>query len=73
MSESLIVILGDDAPDLAGRRRYAVEVTARRQDDGQPLVPRQLPDQVLACWSATEVVASVEVLAVKSAGGGVTR
>lgn len=50
-------------PELAGQRRpFEVVVTVPRADGGEPLVPRVLPPEVLGCWSADQVVASVTVL-----------
>jgi hypothetical protein len=50
-------------PDLAEQRRpFEVVVTVSREDGGGPLVPRALPPEVLGCWSASQVVASVTVL-----------
>jgi hypothetical protein len=45
------------------RRPFEVVVTVGREDGGEPVVPRELPPEVLGCWSATQVVASVTVLA----------
>jgi hypothetical protein len=51
-------------PELAGQRRpFEVVVTLPRADGGELLVPRQLPAEVLGCWSADQVVLSVTVLA----------
>jgi hypothetical protein len=47
------------------RRPYEVVLTVPREDGGEPLVPRALPTVVLGCWSATQVVASVTVLAAR--------
>jgi hypothetical protein len=47
------------------RRPYEVVLTVPREDGGEPLVPRALPAVVLGCWSATQVVASVTVLAAR--------
>jgi hypothetical protein len=51
-------------PELEGQRRtWEVVVTVPREDGGEPLVPRALPPEVLGCWAADQVVASVTVLA----------
>ena len=53
-------------PELAGQRRaFEVVVTVPRSDGGEPLAPRALPPEVLGCWSADQVVASVTVLAAR--------
>lgn len=44
-------------------RPFEVVVTVPRTDDGEPLVPCALPDEVIGCWSAESVVLSVTVLA----------
>ena len=55
--------------ELTGQRRpFEVVVTVPRGDGGEPLVPRALPPQVLGCWSADQVVASVTVLAARPSG-----
>ena len=59
-------VVGIDAlwPHLPEQRRpYEVVVTVPREDGGEPLVPRSLPAVVFGCWSATQVAASVTVLA----------
>jgi hypothetical protein len=38
-------------------------VTVPRQDDGEPLVPRALPPEVLGCWQVDKLVISVTVVA----------
>jgi len=56
-------------PELAGQRRaFEVVVTVPRGDGSEPLVPRALPPEVLGCWSADQVVASVTVLAARPSG-----
>jgi hypothetical protein len=56
-------------PELAGQRRaFEVVVTVPRGDGGEPLVPRALPPEVLGCWSADQVAASVAVLAARPSG-----
>lgn len=40
-------------------RPYDVLLTAPREDKGEPLVPRELPPEVLACWTADTVSATV--------------
>jgi hypothetical protein len=56
-------------PELAEQRRaFEVVVTVPRGDGGGPLVPRALPPEVLGCWSADQVVASVTVLAARPSG-----
>jgi hypothetical protein len=56
-------------PELAGQRRaFEVMVTVPRSDGSEPLVPRALPPEVLGCWSADQVVASVTVLAARPSG-----
>jgi hypothetical protein len=53
-------------PDMPEQRRpYEVMLTLPREDGGEALVPRTLPAVVLGCWSATQVVASVTVLAAR--------
>jgi hypothetical protein len=44
------------------RRAFEVMVTVPRADGGEPFVPHALPPEVLGCWSADQVVASVTVL-----------
>ena len=56
-------------PELAGQRQaFEVVVTVPRGDGVEPLVPRALPPEVLGCWSADQVVASVTVLAARPSG-----
>ena len=43
-------------------------MTVPRGDGGEPLVPRVLPPEVLGCWSADQVTASVTVLASRPSG-----
>jgi hypothetical protein len=45
------------------RHRGAVVVTVPREDRGEPLVPYALPPQVLACWSADQVIMSATAAA----------
>jgi hypothetical protein len=64
MSTPLVVTMDALWPDMPEQRRpYEVVLTVPREDGGEPLVPRTLPAVVLGCWSATQVVASVTVLA----------
>jgi len=42
-----------------------VVATVPRTDGGEPLVPHALPPEVLGCWSADKVMASVTVLTVR--------
>jgi hypothetical protein len=64
MDTAPVVSMGALWPELAGQRRtWEVVVTVPREDGGEPLVPRTLPPEVLGCWSAEKVVASVMVLA----------
>ena len=59
----LVVSMDALWPELAEQRRvFEVVVTVPREDGGEPLVPRALPPEVLGCWSADQVVASVSVL-----------
>ena len=44
-------------------RPYEVLLTVPREDKGEPLVPRELPPEVLGCWSADTVTVSATVLA----------
>ena len=44
-------------------RPYNVLLTVPREDKGEPLVPRELPSEVLGCWSADTVTVSATVLA----------
>jgi hypothetical protein len=44
-------------------RPYDVLLTVPREDKGAPLVPRELPPEVLGCWSADTVTVSATVLA----------
>ena len=56
-------------PELAAQHRaFEVVVTVPRGDGGEPLVPRALPREVLGCWSADQVTASVTVLAARPSG-----
>lgn len=56
-------------PELAGQRRaFEVVVTVPRGDGGEPLVPRALPPEVMGCWSADQLVASVTLLAARPSG-----
>jgi hypothetical protein len=56
-------------PELAEQlHAFEVVVTVPRQDGGEPLVPRALPSEVLGCWSADQVVASVRVVASRPLG-----
>ena len=51
-------------PELPGQcRPYEVLLTVPREDKGEPLVPRELPPEVLGCWSADTVTVSATVLA----------
>ena len=66
MSSPLVVTMDALWPDMPEQRRpYEVVLTVPRQDGGEPLVQRVLPAVVLGCWSATQVVASVTVLAAR--------
>ena len=59
----LVVSMDALWPEMAGQRRaFEVVVAVPREDGGEPLVPRALPPEVLGCWSADQVVASVTVL-----------
>jgi hypothetical protein len=50
--------------ELAGERRpYEVVATVPCEDGGEPLVPYDLPPEVLACWSADQVIVSATVTA----------
>lgn len=42
---------------------YEVLLTVPREDKGEPLVPRELPPEVLGCWSADTVTVSATVAA----------
>jgi hypothetical protein len=44
-------------------RSYEVLLTVPREDKCEPLVPRELPPEVLGCWSADAVTVSATVLA----------
>jgi hypothetical protein len=44
-------------------RPYEVLLTVPREDKGEPLVPREMPPEVLGCWSADTVTVSATVLA----------
>jgi hypothetical protein len=44
-------------------RPYEVLLTVPREDKGEPLVPQELPPEVLGCWSADTVTVSATVLA----------
>lgn len=51
-------------PELPEQRHsYEVLLTAPREDKGEPLVPRELPPEVLACWTADTVTVSATVAA----------
>ena len=51
-------------PEQAGEQRpYKVVATVPREDGGEPLVPYDLPPEVLACWSADQVTVSATVTA----------
>jgi hypothetical protein len=51
-------------PELAEQRgAFEVVVMVLREDGGEPFVPRTLPPEVVGCWSADQVVASMRVLA----------
>ena len=66
MSSPLVVTMDALWPDMPEQRRpYEVVLTVPREDGGEPLVPRALPAAVLGCWSTTQVVASVTVLAAR--------
>jgi hypothetical protein len=66
MSSPLVVTMDALWPDMPERPRpYEVVLTVPHEDGGEPLVPRALPAVVLGCWSATQVVASVTVLAAR--------
>jgi hypothetical protein len=66
MSSPLVVTMDALWPDMPEQRRpYEVILTVPREDGGEALVPRTLPAVVLGCWSATQVVASVTVLAAR--------
>jgi hypothetical protein len=54
-----------DSPPCARRRLFEVLVTVTREDGGEPLVPRPLPEDVLGCWSAGELTVSARVLALR--------
>jgi hypothetical protein len=41
---------------------YEVLLTVPREDKGEPLVPRELPPEVLGCWSADTVTVSATVM-----------
>jgi hypothetical protein len=66
MSSPLVVSMDTLWRDMPEQRRpYEVVLTVPREDGGEPLVPRALSAVVLGCWSATQVVASVTVLAAR--------
>jgi hypothetical protein len=66
MSTPLVVTMDALWPDMPEQRRpYEVVLTVAREDGGEPVVPRALPAVVLGCWSATQVVASVTVMAAR--------
>jgi hypothetical protein len=64
MDSSPVVSMEALWPEPAGQRRpFEVVITVPRDDGGEPLVPRELPAEVLGCWSAESVVLSVMVMA----------
>ena len=51
-------------PEQAGEQcPYKVVTTVPREDGGEPLVPYDLPPEVLACWSADQVTVSATMTA----------
>ena len=60
MNATLIVAMEALWPELPGQRRpYEVLLTVPRDDKGEPLVPRELPPEVLGCWPTDTVSATV--------------
>jgi hypothetical protein len=66
MDSSIVLGVGAPRPDPAGRHLIEVVVTAPREDGGEPLVLRVLPPEVLGCWAADRVSASVAVLTARA-------
>jgi hypothetical protein len=64
MDMSPIVSMEALWPELSEQcRPYEVLLTVPREDKGEPLVPREMPPEVLGCWSADTVTVSATVLA----------
>jgi len=66
MDSSVVLGAGAPRPEFVGRRLFEVVVTAPREDSGEPLVPRALPPEVLGCWAADRVSASVAMLTARA-------
>jgi hypothetical protein len=63
MNASPIVTMEALWPELSVQRRlYEVVLAVPREDVGEPLVPRELPPEVLGCWPADTVIVSATVL-----------
>lgn len=53
-------------PELPQRRRtFEVVLSVPREDGGEPLVPRELPPELLGCWAADRIVISATVSATR--------
>ena len=49
-------------------RAFEVVATVPRSDGGEPLVPRDLPPEVLGCWSADQLTVSATVISAQPSG-----
>jgi hypothetical protein len=64
MNTSPVVSMEALWPELPEQcRPYEVLLTVPREDNGEPLVPRELPPEVLGYWSAGTVTVSATVVA----------